>query len=149
MSSFTATVRWDGDARPFTVETYGRDHAWTTGSGVVVPASAAPDYRGSSDRVNPEEAFVGALASCHMLTFLAVAARRGLGVRSYEDAAIGVLAKNASGRTAMTRVELRPKVVFDGVAPDAAALAALHARAHDACFIAQSVACEVVVVPQD
>jgi organic hydroperoxide reductase OsmC/OhrA len=149
MSEFSARVSWSRNDVPFTYETYDRNHDWVTGSGVPIPASAAPDYRGAADRVNPEEAFVAALAGCHMLTFLAVAARKQLVVERYEDNASGVLAKNAEGRLAMTEVVLRPRVVFGGDrAPDAAELARMHETAHRGCFIASSVRTEVRVEPQ-
>jgi organic hydroperoxide reductase OsmC/OhrA len=144
MSQHTATVRWSEGSAPFTYESYNRDHIWTTGSGVEVPASSAPAYKGSTDRVNPEEALVAALSSCHMLTFLAIAAKKRLTVLAYEDEAIGTLAQDTAGRMAITRVELRPRVQFGGAPPDEATLHTLHERAHANCFIANSVSCEVV-----
>ncbi|HXZ86700.1 MAG TPA: OsmC family protein, partial [Myxococcota bacterium] len=113
-------------------------------------ASSAPEYFGDAALPNPEEALVMALSSCHMLTFLAVAARRRFTVDSYEDAAVGHMEKNESGRIAITRVELRPRVAFSGAnRPTKDELAKLHEQAHHACFIANSVRTEVTVVPLD
>jgi organic hydroperoxide reductase OsmC/OhrA len=114
----------------------------------VVQASAAPACRGSAGLVDPEEAFVAALSSCHMLTFLAYAAKRRFVVERYRDRAVGFLEKNAEGRLAVTRVVLRPEVVFaDGSAPAADELEELHHKAHEACFIANSVTTTVTVEP--
>lgn len=149
MSTHKAQMQWRRETPDFTYETYSRDHDVTTGSGVNIPASAAPEYKGSATRQNPEEALVGALSSCHFLTFLAVAAKRGFTVDSYRDAAEGVLEKNAEGRLAITRVTLSPTVAFSGAkVPTVQELEALHARAHEGCFIANSVKAAVTVVPQ-
>jgi organic hydroperoxide reductase OsmC/OhrA len=114
-----------------------------------VPASATKEYRGDESRVNPEEALVAALSSCHMLTFLAVAAKRKLSLDSYRDEASGVLEKNAEGKLAITRVTLRPKIVWSGGATvPAEDLAKMHHDAHAGCFIANSVKTEIVVEPQ-
>ena len=146
MSEHKATLRWNRDGKDFTYKTYSRDHVWTA-SGVDVPASAAPAYLGNANRMDPEGALVGALSSCHMLTFLAVAAGKGFIVESYEDDAVGHLEKNAGGKFAVTRVELHPKIVFGGAKqPTAADLDALHEKAHKECFIANSVTTEVKVV---
>jgi organic hydroperoxide reductase OsmC/OhrA len=100
--------------------------------------------------VDPEEAFVASLASCHMLTFLAIACKRRYTVDSYRDEAIGTLAKNAEGRLAITRVVLRPAVVFSGeTSPTAEQTKQMHEQAHHACFIANSVKTEVVVEPTE
>jgi organic hydroperoxide reductase OsmC/OhrA len=108
---------------------------------------AAPAYLGNPQRVDPEAAFVAALSSCHMLTFLALASNKGFVVDSYEDAAVGHLEKNASGKLAITRVELHPKIVYSGAKqPVAADLDWLHDKAHKECFIANSVTTEVKVV---
>jgi organic hydroperoxide reductase OsmC/OhrA len=118
------------------------------GGGIEVAASSAPDFLGDGARVNPEEAFVGALSSCHMLTFLAIAARKRLVVDAYEDTAEGFLEKNEDGRLAVTRVILRPKIRFaEGTDVSAETLAALHESSHTHCFIAQSVRTTVTVEP--
>src|SRR5688500_9156474 len=98
MSEHTASVRWRRSSAEFTYESYNRAHEWHFDGGVSVPASAAPAYRGDVERVDPEEAFVAALSSCHILTFLAVAARKRFVVESYEDDAVGTMSKNEAGR---------------------------------------------------
>ena len=113
-------------------------------------ASAAPEFLGRAELPNPEEALVAALSSCHMLTFLAVAARKRLVVNSYEDEAVGVMAKNEDGRLAVTRVVLRPRIVWGGErTPTAEEIARMHEISHRECFIANSVRTEVVVETPD
>ena len=113
--------------------------------GGAIKMSASLAYKGSADAIDPEEMLVGAIASCHMLSFLALAAGRKLVVDSYEDDATGALEKNADGRLAVTRVTLRPNVIFSGAKPDASVLDELHHKAHEACFIANSVKCEITI----
>jgi organic hydroperoxide reductase OsmC/OhrA len=110
-----------------------------------VPGSANPKYLGNPGPVDPEEAFVAALSSCHMLTFLAIAARKRLVVDAYDDHAVGVIAKNEAGRLAITQVTLNPKIVWGGPEPDAATLERMHHLAHQECFIANSVTTEITV----
>ena len=148
MSTYTATIRWDRNgAEGFAKGQYSRAHEWAFDGGAVVAASASPHIVPApwSDAagVDPEEAFVASLSSCHMLFFLDFARRAGLVVEGYEDVAEGVMAKRDDGRMAMTLVTLRPQITWGGSAPDADALAALHHKAHEACFIANSVTCEV------
>jgi organic hydroperoxide reductase OsmC/OhrA len=146
MSTHNATIRWSRGGKDFTYKTYSRDHVWTL-NGNDVPASAATAYLGNPSRVDPEAALVAALSSCHMLTFLALAANKGFVVESYEDAAVGHLEKNATGKLAITRVELHPKIAYGGSKqPSAADLDWLHDKAHTECFIANSVTTEVRVV---
>ncbi|MES2327569.1 MAG: OsmC family protein [Pseudomonadota bacterium] len=151
MTTYTATIRWtrtgDGD---FAKGQYSRAHQWAFDGGAVVPASPSPhvvpspwsDERG----VDPEEAFVASLSSCHMLFFVDFARRSGFVVDSYVDEAEGVLDKREDGKMWMSRVTLRPRVEFSGANPPTAEeLADLHHRAHDACFIANSVTTEVTI----
>lgn len=145
MSEHRATLTWDRGGRDFTYEAYGRDHTWAFEGGASVAASASPHYKGNPDLVDPEEAFVAALASCHMLTFLALAAKKKLVVDRYTDHAVGHLEKNESGRMAITRVVLRPQIEFEGTPPAAADLHELHEKSHELCFIANSVTTEVTV----
>ena len=150
MSSYTATIRWAAKRdEAFAKGQYSRAHEWAFDGGAVVPASASPHIVPApwSDEagVDPEEAFIASLASCHMLIFLDFAKRGGLTVDGYVDEADGELGKLADGRMAMTRVTLRPRISWGGEAPDAAVLADLHHRAHQACFIANSVTTEVRV----
>ena len=139
MSEHPATIRWTRESPDFSYDTYNRAHRWAFDAGLEVAASAAPEYGGDEDRVDPEEAFVASLASCHMLTFLALAARKRFVVDRYEDEAVGVLEKNEAGKLAITRVTLRPRVEFGGEPPSAEALERLHHQAHEHCFIANSV----------
>lgn len=148
MSQHTASIRWSRGERAFDYESYAREHTWRFDGGIEIAASASPDYRGSPAAVDPEEALVAALSSCHMLTLLAIAARKRIVVDAYEDDAVGYMEKNAEGRLAVTRVILRPRIRFaEGHAPDADALAQLHHLSHENCFIANSVRTEVTVIP--
>jgi len=140
MSQHSAKISWQRNSASFEYRTYPRDHSWLFPGGVEIPASAAPDYFGADDRVDPEQAFVAALSSCHMLTFLAVAAKRNIIVDSYVDDAVGYLDKNADGEPSVTRVLLRPTVVFaPGSESTQEVLRKLHHSAHQHCFIANSV----------
>jgi len=146
MSKHEAHLSWRRTTPTFTYDTYSRDHEVRFGGGASLTTSAAPEYRGARERPNPEEMLVASLSSCHMLTFLAIAARDGFVVDAYEDAAEGVLEKNEAGRLAVTRVVLRPRVVFGGdKQPDAERLAKMHEAAHRGCFIANSVKTDVRV----
>ena len=150
MSTYTATIRWTRDASTdFSRGQYSRAHSWEFDGGVTIPASPSPHVvpQPWSDlaAVDPEEAFVASLASCHMLFFVDLARRDRLVVDSYVDEAEGVLEKRDDGKMWMSRVTLRPRVTWGGDAPDDAAIADLHHRAHEACFIANSVTTEVRV----
>lgn len=149
MSSHHAKVRYRHSSGSYADKSYSRDHEIHFKGGIVLRASSAPEYGGSADAVDPEDAFTGALSSCHMLTFLAVAAVKGFEVSEYIDEAEGTLDKNAEGRMAMTRVTLRPRVTFSGRQPTTEELAMLHERAHKACFIGNSVKTEVVIEPSE
>lgn len=150
MARYIATVAWERNGARFTDNRYSRAHAWRFDGGTEVPASASPHVVPTpmSDPVgvDPEEAFVASLSSCHMLWFLSLAAKRGFVVERYEDEAEGVMEKDDAGRLAMTEVTLRPHVVY---APDAAPSEdedrALHHEAHEKCFITNSVRTEVRV----
>lgn len=144
-SEHRTNLMWKRTSNDFAYATYNRDHVVRTGSGVTLPASSAPEYKGDADRVNPEEALVAALSSCHMLTFLALAAKKRFVVDAYEDDAVGYLTKNAKGKLHVGKCVLRPRIVWQGAAPAADMLAELHATAHEECFIAQSVVTEVVI----
>ncbi len=145
MSEHKATIHWRRETPDFQYQTYNRDHDWDFDAGITVRASAAPGYLGSAACVDPEEAFVASLSSCHMLTFLAIACK-GYRVDDYRDEAVGVLGKNADGRLAITTVTLQPQVKFAGEKiPSAEEIARMHDTAHHACFIASSVKTEVTV----
>lgn len=148
----TALIRWQlGDA-DFLGKRYSRAHTWTFDGGLEVPASSSPHVvpRPMSDAnaVDPEEAFVASLSSCHMLWFLDIASRAGYAIASYEDAAEGRMGRNAAGKLVVALVTLRPRVRVAGErVPDAVALAALHHEAHEECFLANSVRCEIRCEP--
>lgn len=149
MSEHKANIIWKRETADFAYQTYNRDHDWQFDSGTTIRASANPAYLGSESCVDPEEAFVASLASCHMLTFLAVAARGRYVLDAYEDDAVGVLGKDATGKPAMTQVTLRPLVRFSGdKLPTAEELQKLHDQAHQACFIASSVKTQIVIEPR-
>ena len=122
MSEHHAAVRWTRTSADFTYDTYNRAHDVTFKEGaIVLPGSGAPEFRGDADRVNPEETYVSALASCHMLSFLAICARKRITVESYEDDAVGYMDKKANGKLWVSRVILRPRIRFAaGTTPDAA-----------------------------
>ncbi len=146
MSEHKATISWSRGASDFAYEAYSRDHTWSFEGGIQVAASAAPAFFGNAARVDPEEAFVASASSCHMLTFLALAARKRLVVDGYDDSACGFLEKNGDGKLAITRIVLRPRVRFGGSArPSAETIAQLHHLAHENCFIANSVCTEITV----
>jgi organic hydroperoxide reductase OsmC/OhrA len=146
MSEHKATIEWKRETENFSYESYGRDHIVMFDGGVRVPASAAPAYRGNPAHMNPESALVGALSSCHMLTFLAIACKKQFVVDSYRDEAVGFVEKNAKGKLAVTRVILHPKITFGGTThPTPEQLTAVHELAHADCFIANSVTTEVTV----
>jgi len=150
MTEHVATLSWKRNTPDFAYPTYVRDHELTLGPAkTALHASSAPTYLGNAALPNPEDLLVAALSSCHMLTFLAVAAKKGFIVDSYEDEAVGTLEKNAEGRIAVTRTVLRPRIVYGGEKrPDADAEQALHESAHRGCFIANSVKTIVTVEPR-
>ena len=149
MSEHTAALRWSRHGRDFSYESFSRDHELTFENGQKTLASSAPAVLGNPEALNPETLLVGSLSSCHMLTFLAICAKRGYVVDHYDDAASGLLDKNAEGRMAITRITLRPKVVFSGEKqPTAEELAKLHERAHANCFIGSSIRADVAVEPR-
>lgn len=145
MSEYSATISWlRGASEPFVDQRYSRAHWWGFDGGVRVPASSSPHVVplpwSVAEHVDPEEAFVAAISSCHMLTFLWLAARAGYRVESYRGEAVGIMEANARGRQAITRVTLQPLVQFGGERqPDLAVLEQLHHQAHEECFIANSV----------
>jgi organic hydroperoxide reductase OsmC/OhrA len=149
---YEARVAWKRDGAAFTDHRYSRGHAWTFDGGTTVPASSSPHSvpppYSVAAAVDPEEALVAAASSCHMLWFLALAAKQGFIVDRYRDDAFGVMERNANGKQMIGRITLRPTIEFGGDnVPSAAQLDALHHRAHDECYIANSLRSEVVVAP--
>ena len=149
MSEYRAQVSWQRGEQDFLSNTYSRGHLWRFDGGVEVPASASPHIVplpwSVEANVDPEEAFIASLSSCHMLFFLSIAAKQRFVVEQYVDDAIGVMEKNSEGKIAMTRVRLRPRVEFSGERiPSREQLEKLHHLAHESCFIANSVKTEVI-----
>ena len=153
MSEHRATVRWEQSGGPFAKRQYSRAHSWSFDGGLTVPAAASPHAVPAQftdlAAVDPEEAYVASIASCHLLSFLPLAALAGFEVLHYEDEAVGRMTKNERGKYWVSEVELRPRITWAaGRAPDAAHEAALHHQAHEDCYIANSirtvVRCETV-----
>ena len=152
MSRYQATVTWKNSGPDFLDNKYSREHEWHFEGGTVVKATAAPDIVpqpwSNPANIDPEAAFVASLSSCHMLFFIHFAARQGYKLESYEDQAEGYLEKNDQGKMSMTRVILRPRLVFAGnEIPDPEALDKLHHAAHEHCYIANSVTTSITIEP--
>ena len=152
MGRHVAEVSWRSDGA-FASGRYSRRHQWRFDGGAVVTASASPDVvpppMSDAAGVDPEEALVASVASCHMLWFLSLAQEAGVEVTSYSDSAEGVMGRIAPGRLALTRITLRPKISFAGTPPSTEEVERLHHEAHDRCFIANSLKTEIVIEPPD
>lgn len=152
-SEYTATILWQRKPdEAFNDRKYSRAHQWEFDGGAVVPGSPSPHVvpapMSDPNGVDPEEAFVAALSSCHMLFFLDLAAKKRFVIDEYRDNAIGIMGENAEGKTAMLKVTLRPDVKFSGDnQPTAEQIEQIHHKAHDYCFIANSVKSDVVIEP--
>lgn len=150
MADHRATIEWKctASAEDFRKGKYSREHAWRFDGGLTVAASPSPSVVpapwSKPENVDPEEAYVASIASCHMLTFLWVAAKRGFVATSYRDEAIGVVTKNERGKAWVSKVTLAPEIEWADATPTAEELASLHHAAHDDCFIANSVITEIV-----
>jgi organic hydroperoxide reductase OsmC/OhrA len=150
MSEHKATIHWQRTGPDFLKGGYSREHTWTFDGGTVVPASASPSVVpapwSNPLAVDPEEAFVASISSCHMLTFVYLASRQGFQVDSYHDEAVGRMTKNEKGVAWVGSVSLNPQIVYGGgKAPTPDELVELHHQAHEQCFIANSVKTEVTV----
>ncbi|MBV7315533.1 OsmC family protein [Shewanella sp. NIFS-20-20] len=150
MIQFTALIKWHRAGQVFLDNQYSRAHVWEFDGGVIVAASSSPHVvpvpLSMADNVDPEEAFIAALSSCHMLVFLSIAAKKKYVVDDYHDQALGVLATDESGNMAITEVRLRPKVTFAGERqPSLEQLQKMHHLAHQHCFIANSVKTQVTI----
>lgn len=150
---YTAETIWDRGNQVFSDDKYSRQHLLRFDGGIEVPGSSSPQVvplpMSVEAAIDPEEAFVSAISSCHMLWFLGIAAERGHVVDRYHDQAEGIMKRNAQGKVAVTHVTLRPLIVFSGTKlPTADDIAAMHREAHEACFIANSVKTEIVVAPR-
>lgn len=150
MSTHTATIRWERTDEGFLQGKYSREHTWTFDGGVTVPASPSPSVvpapYSNPAHVDPEEAFVAAVASCHMLTFLHIASQKGFQVDGYDDEAAGVMTKNEKGTPWMSSVTLNPRIAYGGpTCPDPEKEEELHHLAHEQCFIANSIKTHVTI----
>lgn len=147
MAKHTAIVRWSRGDSDFKANKHSRGHEWEFDGGLKIPASSSPSIvplpYSIEENVDPEEAFIAALSSCHMLFYLHMARDAGFIVNSYEDNASGILGKNASGRMAVTKVTLNPVVSYEGERPSKEQIEKLHHAAHEHCFIANSVTTEI------
>jgi organic hydroperoxide reductase OsmC/OhrA len=142
------TIDWQRTTADFNYKTFDRTHTWRFSGGQIVQGSSAPAYYGNAALANPEEGLVAALSSCHMLTFLSIAALKGFVVESYQDKPEGELSKNEQGKTMIGQITLRPVVVFSGdKVPDSKALSDLHHKAHRSCFVANSLLTRVLIEP--
>lgn len=149
MGTYVATISWERGRQKFTDNNYSRGHTWSFDGGLSIPASSSPNVvplpNSVAENVDPEEAFVASISSCHMLFFLSLAAARNVIVDSYEDHASGLMEKRPDGKTALTRVILRPDARYSGDhLPDSDQIERLHHRAHEMCFIANSVTAEII-----
>ncbi len=148
---YRATIRWTrGEDESFSDNRYSRGHVWSFDGGIEVPGSASPSVVplpfSREDAVDPEEAFVAAVSSCHMLTFLSIAAKKRFVIDRYEDKALGVMTKNGNGKLFVSKVTLDPAIEFSGEKlPSPEQIADMHHLAHKECFIANSVLTEIVV----
>jgi organic hydroperoxide reductase OsmC/OhrA len=152
MSEHRAIIRWNKSGPEFLKGKYSREHTWTFDGGAIVQASASPSVVpapwSNPTGVDPEEALVAAISSCHMLTYVWLASRQGFTVDSYEDEAVGVMTKNEKGVPWVSAVTLKPRIVYSGAKlPSPADEEHLHHEAHEQCFIAQSVKTAVTVKP--
>jgi organic hydroperoxide reductase OsmC/OhrA len=148
MSQHKVYLNWKNEGEDFSYKTYDRTHLLKFGGGTLIKASAAPSYLGNAELVNPEEVFAASLASCHLLTFLAIASMKKYTVATYEDNAVAILGKNEKLKMAVTTVYLRPNISFKGDnIPDNTTIDEMHHHAHRECFISNSVLTEIIVEP--
>lgn len=151
MSEYTAQVSWSRHTdESFIDNKYSRAHQWQFDGGARVAASSSPDIvplpYSVAANVDPEEAFIASLSSCHMLFFLSIAAKNKFTVDSYQDDAVGLMQRASDGRMSMTQVTLKPCVKFaSNEQPSAEQLEEMHHQAHELCFIANSVKTEIVI----
>lgn len=145
MSEHAVQLRWQRQTPDFGHKTYNRNHTVTFKNGQPLEMSSTVQYQGDPDMVDPEEAFVAALSSCHMLTFLAIAAKQNFIIDSYEDDAVGYLERVDNNGPAITRIVLRPRITFSGDQPDPEEIRQMHDKASAACFIGNSIKSQVTV----
>lgn len=140
---YTATILWKSDGAAFFAGKYSRTHTWRFDCGIEIDASASPSVvplpYSREDAVDPEEAYVAAISSCHMLTFLYFASKQAVEVLSYTDCAVGYMEASSNGKLSVTRVVLNPEIEYVGEPPSKSIIDSLHHLAHEECFIANSV----------
>jgi organic hydroperoxide reductase OsmC/OhrA len=150
MHQYQAQILWQRGDQVFTDNLYSRAHDWQFDGGLTVPASSSPLSvplpMSVASNVDPEEALVAATSSCHMLFFLWLAAKQGFTVDQYTDLAVGVMEKDARGKMSITRIALRPKIIFSGaLQPTPDQIASLHHQSHEDCYIANSLRAEISI----
>ncbi|MFD3164467.1 OsmC family protein [Herpetosiphon sp. NSE202] len=152
MAGYTVNIEWERKAASFSDGKDSRAHRWIFDGGQVVPGSSSPHVvplpYSDEQAVDPEEAFVAALSSCHMLWFLSIVAEAGFVVDHYADQALGKMGKNSAGKIVMSKVTLRPSITWVEPAPSAEQIEYFHHQAHDKCFLANSVYTEISIEPQ-
>lgn len=147
MSQHSINLTWSRDNAPFAYKEFPREHQLDFGNGHAIPCTAAAEYLGNPELPDPEQTFVASLSSCHMLTFLAFCSLQKLTLDSYTDEAVGFLEKGENGKPVLARIELHPKTIFaEGVEVSAEKLAELHHKAHEECFLANSVKTEITTI---
>lgn len=139
------TIEWKRSGKDFDYETYNRDALLTFGGGKSIHVSNPPTYFGDAKYANSEELFIAALSCCYMQTFLALASKQGYNVKNYVDTAIGVLGNDSSGKMGITEIKLNPTITFEGIQPHESMLQKMQQRAHDNCFIANSVSAKIII----
>ena len=147
MSEHRVEISWTKETDSFSYINYNRNHKWLFDNDIALAASASPFFLGNPGCIDPEEAFVASLSSCHMLSFLAICARKRIVVEKYYDSAVGLLRKNDEDRLAITRLILRPRITFSkDTIPTAEEIKKLHDLAHRECFLANSINSEIIIV---
>ncbi len=148
MSEHNITLNWEKQTESFDYTAYNRDHTWDFGHDLVVNASSAPEFMGTPEYADPERAFAAALSSCQLLFFIAICSKKHLTVQHYSDKATAFLEKNDQGELIISKVILRPEVVFaEGIELSREALLKIHQQAHERCFLARSVRSEIMIEP--
>lgn len=147
LSEHSAKIQWQRTTDDFVYETFSRDHSWSFDFGATIPASAVPPI-GSGNGIDPEEALAAALSSCHMMTVLAIAAKKRMVIDAYEDEPVAKLVKGEDGKISVPEITIRPKITFGSDPLDQEKIERLHESAHRNCFIANSIKCKIVIEPQ-
>jgi organic hydroperoxide reductase OsmC/OhrA len=146
MSDFSAELSWMRKTTSFDYDSYDRNHDLAYGSGLKIVSSAAPEFKGDGTKVNPEEALLGSIMSCHMLTFLAIASKKHFTVDQYEDSGTAILSKNSKGMLFVSEARLNPRITFsDEKKPSPEQLRVMHEKSHHNCFIANSVLTKIYI----